>query len=81
MKLKTLKDLQHYTVWNNDIEKCKENEDIWISDEELRAEAVKWAKQLIKEGEGSGTAKEDIYLQGKLDMLQEFFNLKEGDLE
>ena len=71
-KLKTLKDIR----------KLFEEEDGYDYDEYLKAEAVKWVKQLLtsskdyKETEGT-----NFWFRGKADMLMCFFNLTEEDLK
>lgn len=75
--LKTLEDLRNYTIWNNQLEKSKFEEEI-ILKEELKAEAVKWVKRFRKEQELNYGG-----LRGNWEekWIIKFFNLTEEDLE
>jgi len=76
MKLKTLKDIQE------DLRGIYcDTFDEPVDATNIRQEAIKWAKFLISKADESTSSKTDSYMQGKLDVLQEFFNLTKEDLK
>ena len=73
-ELKTLKDL----------DKCSDNheclQDIHLYNEELKAEAVKWVKDIKNSTPSTSQKKEDIRCFTE-SFIKHFFNLTEKDLE
>ena len=68
MKLKTLKDLER-----------KANPD-FVYSKELKAEAIKWVKELEKVPFDYEERGANDYNNGKIEILKEFFNITEEDL-
>ena len=75
---KTLNDFRCEADNCCDRDNCKNQ---LIRVDSLRQEAIKIAKYLISQGDESTSRLTDSYLQGKLDMLEEFFNLTGEDLK
>jgi len=76
-KLKTLKDLGFDERGKGD------DEDIRISRQGLKAEAVKWVKErkYFKIPEGVSPHVHRAYMRGEREFIRHFFNLTDEDLE
>lgn len=87
-ELKTLKDLDMYGV---DADGCLETSTIGhlIKEDELRQEAIKWAKQMYEDGkfqnlEGKDKEAKYVYQQERLAIyrwIKHFFNITDDDLK
>ena len=75
-KLKTLKDING-TYGRTKFGKEKK---VWVDFEELKAEAIKWVKDIRNSVPSTSKKKEDIRCFSE-SFIKHFFNITEGDLK